>query len=345
VRWVWVVLIVVLAAVALLAFGTGSQRQTEAARGTQAMPVVATIFPLADWLREVGGEDVDVHCLVSGGSNPHHFEPTIRDAAAVGRARALFAVGLGLDEWAERLARNSERGAALAFFETGSWIQPRPFSKHDASAVPGGQRAQGVEVDLVEGHAHGQYDPHYWLDPRRAATVVTRMAEELGKLDAPHAEAYLRRATTYVEKLNALDKEIAERAKSIPSGSQIVTFHDAYGYLLERLGITVAAVIQVSPGVEPSARDAAEAIRTMRQISQRVVFHEPMDSGVAARTIADELGASLEVLDPLDSEASSTGTSYLERMRRNVNVLVEAVRPLTLPSPTWGEGNGPAEAR
>jgi ABC-type Zn uptake system ZnuABC Zn-binding protein ZnuA len=332
VRWVWVILLIVLAAAALLAFGTGSQRQTEAARGTQALPVVATIFPLADWLREVGGDDVEVHCLVSGGSNPHHFEPTIRDAAAVGRARALFAVGLGLDEWAERLARNSERGAALAFFETGSWIRPRPFNKHDLSAVADGapeaeHRAQGVEVALVEGHAHGQYDPHYWLDPQRAAAVVARMAEELSKLDAPHAEAYRRRAAAYIEKLNALDREIAECAKTIPPGSRIVTFHDAYGYLLERLGITVAAVIQVSPGVEPSARDVAEAIRAMRQIGQHTVFHEPMDSGVAARSIAGELSARLEVLDPLDSEASSTGTTYLERMRRNANVLVEAVKP------------------
>ena len=89
--------------------------------------VVATIFPLADWLREVGGADVEVHCLVSGGSNPHHFEPSMKDAAAVTGARAVFAVGLGLDEWAGRLAANAGR-TDLAFFETGEWITPRPFA-------------------------------------------------------------------------------------------------------------------------------------------------------------------------------------------------------------------------
>ncbi|MCY3017759.1 MAG: metal ABC transporter substrate-binding protein [Planctomycetota bacterium] len=300
--------------------------------GPQKLQLVATVFPLADWLREIGGPDVEVYCLVSGGYNPHHFEPTIRDATRVTQARALFAVGLGLDEWAARLARNSGRGAALAFFETGTWITPRPFASTTAIplAAPRGQgagasRDAGADVELVEEHHHGGLDPHYWLDPQRAAMVVARMAEELGKLDPPHREAYQQRAAAYIQKLKELDAGIEAGARALPPGAQVVTFHNAYGYLLDRLGVKLAAVVQASPGVEPSTRDVSAALRVMREIGQRVVFQEPLTSEAAAKTLARELGARVELLDPLDSEYSSAAKTYLERVRHDVDVLAKAL--------------------
>ncbi|MGD0094530.1 MAG: metal ABC transporter substrate-binding protein [Planctomycetota bacterium] len=334
VRCFVVVLLAGIAAVGVLAFRRPPQPRPD---GPRKLEVAATIFPLADWLREVGGPDVEVHCLVSGGKNPHHFEPAIGDAVVVARARALFAAGLGLDEWAERLAANSGRGAELAFFETGSWIAPRAFQAGQTGVVPlpagegapgpaAPHRAEGVEVEAVHEHAHGNWDPHYWLDPLRASTVVVRMAGELGKLDPVHRDGYQQRCAAYVEKLKALNDEVAALARATPSGAQLVTFHDAYGYLLERLGIGLPAVIQSSPGVEPSVRDVGAALRILKQTGQRAVFHEPADSGVAVQTIARELGLEVEVLDPLDTEASSAGKTYLERVRHDLKVLAGAVR-------------------
>src|SRR5437879_1235066 len=69
----------------------------------EPLTVVATLAPLADWLREIGGPDVAVHCLVSGAADPHHFEPSISDAMQISNARAVFAVGLEMDPWAQRL--------------------------------------------------------------------------------------------------------------------------------------------------------------------------------------------------------------------------------------------------
>jgi len=325
VRW-FLVLLAIAAVSALILLAQPAPQPGPAA--SSKLIVAATIFPLADWLREVGGADVEVHCLVSGGSNPHHFEPAIGDAVLLARARALFAVGLGLDEWAQRLAVNSGRGRELAFLETGSWIKPLAFHEaatHLRASEAAAHRKEGVEVDLVHEHERGQYDPHYWLDPQRACAVVSRMARELSALDPAHRDGYERRAKVYLEKLKALDDDLTARARGVPSGAQIVSFHDAYGYLLDRLRIGLAAAIQTSPGVEPSARDASEAIRVMRQNGQRVVFQEPMDSSQAARTIAQELGASLQVLDPLDNEASSVGKTYLERVRHDINVLADAV--------------------
>jgi len=281
--------------------------------------IVATIFPLADWAREIAGPDADVHLLVSGAANPHHFEPGIRDATSVTEAKAVFAVGLGLDPWAKRLTQNSGGGAIL--FETGTWITPRKLDALKTIEI-------GHDDDHDGDHHHeGTDDPHYWLDPQRAITVVQRMAEELGKLDAAHNDGYAQRAAAYIEKLKAINAELEAGAKTIKPGTQLVAFHDAYGYLFERLGIKLAAVVQVSPGVEPGLRDVSEAIRIMKEIGQKTVFKEPAGSVSAAKLVAQELNAIVETLDPMDSQGSDAGTTYVERLRHNISVLTKVAKP------------------
>ncbi|MFH0938096.1 MAG: metal ABC transporter substrate-binding protein [Planctomycetota bacterium] len=285
----------------------------------ESFSVVGTIFPLADWLREIGGSDVTVHCLVAGAANPHHFEPSTRDAVRISQARAVFAIGLGLDVWAEKLVKNAGRGDKLTYFETGKWIASRKISA-----------VKTIISDAHESHEHcsneiGDDDPHYWLDPRRATVVVRQMADALSQLDPAHREGYLGRAASYIEKLEALDITLRKKADQIPPGAQIVTFHDAYGYLLERLNIKLAAVVQMCPGVEPSLKDMIEAERIMREIRQRVVFVELQESSKAATLIAERLGAKVETLDPMDSEVSQVGKTYLERLTHNFDLLAKAV--------------------
>jgi ABC-type Zn uptake system ZnuABC Zn-binding protein ZnuA len=293
------------------------------------LQVTATIFPLADWMKEVGGDDAEVHCLVSGSSNPHHYEPSTRDALTISESRALFAVGLGLDPWASKLAKNAGK-SDVEYIETGAWIMPRKFGattkigeEHDED-----EHEQGKEhAEEEHGHSHeaGAADPHFWHDPQRAITVVKKLAAELGRMDPAHKDAYIKRAEEYAKKLTALDEEMQKTATQIPAGSSIVTFHDAYGYLFERLKIRLAAVVQVSPGVEPSLKDVAEAVKTMKEIGQTVVFREPQESGAAAQRVADELKATVEVLDPMDSETSPAGKTYIERFRGNLQRLQAAL--------------------
>jgi ABC-type Zn uptake system ZnuABC Zn-binding protein ZnuA len=341
-----------LLALVLLLWATGP-RETSPRHGqpTAGLPVaheltvVATVFPLADWLREVGGPQVRVHLLVNAQSDPHHYEPTIKDALALVHARALFAVGLELDPWARRLAENAAKGDSLKFFTTGEWITPRrfpsmaheelrgsagiadPLRQNDSAAnadehgIAGLRRAEAASAAQA-----GAYDPHFWLDPERARIVVRRLAEELGQLDPAHAAGYTQRAAAYEAQLDKLNESIRAAAAALPRGQRIVTFHDAYGYLLDRLGVTVAAVVQVSPGIEPSPRDVAAAVRMMRRLGQRTVYEEPAGSQRAAEIVAQELGGSVAWLDPLDTELSPTGKTYVARLRYDIETLVKTLR-------------------
>ncbi|HLX63450.1 MAG TPA: metal ABC transporter substrate-binding protein [Planctomycetota bacterium] len=287
------------------------------------LQLCATISPLADWVREVAGPDADVHCLVDGSKDPHHFEPTAQDALRISASRAVFAVGLGMDEWAETFVKNAERGDKLVLFETGEWIEPRKLEVHEIE-IGGALRAHEPRANepRPQGsghHHHGSEDPHYWQDPRRAMTVVARIADELIKIDPAHKSGYESRRDACLQKLKALDTLVESAAALIPKNQQLVTFHDAYGYLFERLHIHIAAVVQVTPGVEPSLKDCAEAIHAMREIGQKVVFKEPAGSDRAIEVIAKDLGITqVEILDPLDNEISPVGKNYFERMKHNV---------------------------
>lgn len=312
---------------------------------TRGLQICATISPLADWAREVGGGDARVYLLVDGYKDPHHFEPSVSDAVRVSASRALLASGLGLDPWAERLVERAGKGAALEYIDASQWIQPLKLTAReieispgsaektpDAQPVPRAVRDAADALRRAHGHIHGgDVDPHFWHDPRRAMQVVAHLVEEFGRFDPEHKEAYAARGEICLGKLKALDARVEAAAKKIPPGTRVVTFHDAYGYLFERLHVKVAAVVQTSPGVEPSLKDCSEALRVMREIKQPAIFKEPASSERAIEMIAREMRIErIALLDPLDNGASPVGRDYFERMEHNIATL-ESIWPENKP--------------
>ncbi len=315
VRIVMVLLVAAIAAAALFFLFVRPAHAPNDGADSGKLQVAATIFPLADWAREVGGDNASVYCLVDGTKNPHHFEASISDAKTTTRAKAMLTVGLGMDPWAQKLAANS--GGEIKVFTTSAWIAPMKMEAYRQIEI------HGNAGDEDDDHA-GSDNPHFWLDPARAAIVVKHLGEEFGKLDPAHKDGYEKRAAAYIAKLEETSKEIDRLAANMPAGTQLVTFHDAYGYLFARLKIKIAAVVQVSPGIEPSAKDVVEAVKLMQSLKQQVVFREPGANVAALNTLAKELNARVELLDPMDTEISEVGKTYLERLKYDLRTLGSA---------------------
>jgi zinc transport system substrate-binding protein len=195
----------------------------------------------------------------------------------------------------------------------GEWVERRKLTCHHDHG--------GHDHDHAH-HHHGDDDPHVWLDPERAAKIVTRLGDEFARLDAAHAAGYKQRAQAYAAKLTELSGELTKLKGSL-NGKKVVTFHDAYGYLFERLGVEVVGVVQVAPGVEPSLRDVQEALKLMKSTGQKAAFAEPGAEN-SAQTIAKELNLKVAILDPL--ETTSSGKTYVERMKQNLKVLEEHLK-------------------
>lgn len=280
------------------------------------LEVCVGLQPLYEWAQAVAGPDATVHRLQGSGGDPHGFAPSMQDVAQLGRSRALLVIGLGLDPWARR-ALDSAKGTGTELLEAGTWVERRKLAgEHDHDHGHAHDHSH-------DGHATNE-DPHVWLDPHRAARIVERLGEEFARLDPGHADAYRSRAKAEAARLHALAEELMANAKSL-RGKKAVTLHDAYGYLFDLCGLELAGVVQVSPGIEPGARDVSNAVAQMKNIGQRVVFAEPSKEA-AARVIAEALGGQTVLLDPLELPESPCGKDYAERMRHNVKMLLEHLK-------------------
>jgi zinc transport system substrate-binding protein len=277
---------------------------TFSASGVLAQPVkiVASIPPIGDMVREVGGDRVVVRVLLPPGASPHVFEPTPGTAKDISQARLFFGIGAGLDFWAERLVKASKEQIRIVLLSEGMKLL----------------REQGDH-----GHGHGTANPHVWLDPLLAVEMVRKIEMILRETDPKGAQTYHRRSAEYIMKLKALDGEIREVVSTFRIKS-FVSFHPAWDYFALRYGLESVGVIEESPGKEPSPKRLQAIVRAIKKYHIRAVFAEPQLNPKTAEVIAREAGVKVILLDP---EGGLPGReTYLGLMKYNLARLKEAMQ-------------------
>jgi zinc/manganese transport system substrate-binding protein len=287
------VAVAALAVLALVAAGCGS------AGSNGKLEVVATTTQIADWMRKVGGRQVDVHQILQPNTDPHDYEPRPGDVRATAGARIVFENGDELDGWMSKVV--SEAGG------------------HPDVVI------LGDHVPIRRGS-----DPHWWHDPRNAVAAVHQIGEALAKADAAHAATYLRRADSYSSVVRFLDMDIRSCFRLVPpADKKLVTDHDAFGYFAGRYGLRVvgAVIPSQTTQAQPSARDTARLIDLIRREHVKAVFPESSLNPSLAETIARETGASSsytlygDTLGPKGSE----GDTYLGMEAANAKRIVAGI--------------------
>jgi zinc transport system substrate-binding protein len=176
--------------------------------------------------------------------------------------------------------------------------------------------ASGTAVDLLEDPI--DRDPHIWLDPIRFAGIVERIADALDRPDG---------AAETVADLRELDKDFSS-GLSHCQRREIVTAHEAFGYLARRYRLEQVAITGISPEAEPTPRQLEDVIERVRQTGATTIFFETLVSPRLAQTVARETGASTAVLNPIEgltNEQASRGEDYLSLMRDNLASLRHAL--------------------
>ncbi len=199
---------------AVFFLGKPSPGVAETTSPQQKVAVVATILPLADWLRQVGGENVDVTVLVPPGRSPHTFEPTPSDLRRIARCRLFVSVGLGLDDWANRLGETASGATRLALGERlkeRGLLPTELLGDHPTTAAVKPTASEPLhkhhDHDHCD-HGHGP-DPHFWLDPLLAREAVSEIAQALTKVAPGRTPEWNSRAEAYRQQLLKLHEEIA----------------------------------------------------------------------------------------------------------------------------------------
>jgi zinc/manganese transport system substrate-binding protein len=266
----------------------------------EQLKVVASFSILADFVRNVGGDRINLTTLVGADSDVHVYTPAPSDAKRIADAKLVVVNGLGLEGWLPRLVQSSGSKAQVVTASAG--IAP-----------------------LKLGSAA---DPHGWQSVPNAKIYVTDIADALATADPDDAEFFRAQAKAYLEKLETLDREVREAVAKIPQERRrVISTHDAFGYFAAEYGVRFIAPLGVSTETEPSARDIATIIGQIKAQKIPAVFLENISDDRLIRRIAAETGSKVGgtlISDGLTGEKGPAPT-YIDMVRHNIKALTSAL--------------------
>ena len=280
--------------------------------------VVASVYPVQEFVKAVGGERVDVSLLVPPGTEPHDWEPTAKDLAKIKGSALLVYHGAGLEHWAGAVVKPELLGAAKAV-EVSKGIALLDAAENELGEETGHNHG---------GEAHGAKDPHVWLDPVLAQQEVKTILAALIEVDPAHASEYEANAAAYLKELQQLHAEYTAALQQTTK-KELITSHAAFSYLAKRYQLQQVPVTGLSPDAEPTADKMAEIIRFCKEHQVKYIFFETLVSPKLAEVLSREAGASTLVLNPLEGltvqEYKEGKSSYLTLMRENLQQLKKAL--------------------
>lgn len=249
--------------------------------------VTTSFYPVYFFVSQIAGDKMKVINITPSGVEPHDYEPTARDIANIQSSKLLVIIG-GVEPWAgdvqtKVLELNRDLGQLIEIDEDGESMK----------------------------------DPHIWLDPGLAQEMVRLIGAELIALDPDNKDYYVSRMDNISARLSELDRDF-ESGLAECVRREIVTSHAAFGYLASAYGLKQVPITGLSPEAEPSLKGLAELTNFVKENEVNYIFFETLVSPKLAQTLADEVGAKILVLDPIEGYL---GRDYFEVMRDNLSNL------------------------
>ncbi len=279
----------------------------------EKLRVVATTSIVADVVANVGRDHIALTTLVPLGADPHSFQPTPQDMAALAKAHVVYANGAGLETFLESLMDSVDIAGRLVYVSDGIALLQ---AEHEHEDEAGDEREGG--------------DPHTWFDPNHVVVWVAKIRDTLSALDPANAPAYRANAQAYIARLEELDAWIRQQVAQIPPDNRrLVTDHTAFTYFAARYGFEQVGAI--FPGystlASPSAKELAALEDAIRAQGVKAVFVGKTVNPALAERVAQDTGVRLVFLYTGSlGETGSPAATYLDMMRYNVSAIAEALR-------------------
>jgi zinc transport system substrate-binding protein len=286
------------AAIALAAPLLAGCSGSSGASGSGKPAIVASFYPLQYVTQRIVGDRATVTSLTPPGAEPHDLELTPKDVASVSDADLVVYLA-GFQPAVDDAVSNEAKG----------------HGENVASAA-------ALDRTLTEDGSSGT-DPHFWLDPVRLSAVSTAIEQRLATTDPAGASTFQTNLASLKSDLSTLDGEMRSTLATCRN-KDLVTSHEAFGYLAERYGMKQVGITGLSPEAEPDPATLARVADFVRANSVRTIYYETLVSPAIANTVAGETGARTAVLDPIEGLTSkSRGSDYLAVMRSNLADLKE----------------------
>jgi ABC-type Zn uptake system ZnuABC Zn-binding protein ZnuA len=293
----------------LMSYGLLAAPLVFAASPPEPLNIVVTIPVLKDLTEQVGGPHVRVTSLLSGYENEHTYSPKPSDLVAVRKARLLFEVGIGLEVWVSSLVKNAGSPSLRVVTTSKGIALLRDRPDRDGAAHAGEEDERG--------------NPHVWMDPENAMTMMRHITEALIQVDPAYATEYRTNQASYLRKLDQLRGSLSDRITRV-ADRRFIAHHPAWPYFARRFGFQIVGTIQPQSGGEPSALHLHDLIAKIKKDRIKVVVSEIQLSQRIPEMLAKETGARVVVLTTLPGGLPHTET-YLDMLRYNVLQLANAL--------------------
>ena len=310
-------------ALALSACSSTAPSSTSGAKdGT--LTVMASFYPLQYLAEQIGGEHVTVTSLTPAGAEPHDLELSPKTVDALSSADAvIYLAGFqsAVDEAIEQQAPKTviDVSPAVQLVEAGVDAN-HPSEEEDEDT----DEAQSSEADGHEDHHHDMSaDPHFWLDPVRMASAATLVGDKLAEANPANAEMYKTNAKALKDELTSLGNDLVSKTSTCQIKT-FVTAHTAFGYLADRTGLTQVGISGLDPDSSPSPARLAEISQIAKDQGVTTIFTEALIDPKIAQTLADDLGITTAVLDPIESQTDPS-KDYSGVMNDNIDALTKAL--------------------
>jgi zinc transport system substrate-binding protein len=278
---------------------------------SEKIPVITSIYPIADMVQQVGNDYVEATFVLPAGASPHTFEPKPSLVKKISAARIFFMIGAGLEFWAEKFIDLAGPGLTTVVLSDGVSLIHIAGHHH-------GNEAEHHPTRLgVSNHDLSVANPHIWLDPVIAKSMVNKITAVLCDVDHPHIKYYKQRSRNFSEKK---DRVANFKIK------KYVSFHASWVYFARRYGLESAGVIEAAPGRNPTPIQIKNIVAMIKKYHIRAVFAEPQLNPRAAEVIAREAEVNVLLLDPLGGPNLKGRNTYIDLMKYNLNVMQEAMK-------------------
>lgn len=291
-----------------------AKNQEEKESANEKIHIVTTFYPMYEFTKNITKDKAQVDLLIPSNIEPHEWQPTPKDMAAIQQADFLVYNSSFMETWIFSIQESLDKDGPL-FIEASERIP----------LLEGTEEESNHDNEESDHHDedHKQLDPHVWLSPVLAQKEVQTITDAIVKQDPENKDYYKRNSEDYIQQLKELDELYRTTLHNV-SSKEMITQHAAFGYLAKEYGLTQVPIAGLSPSEEPSPAKLAELKEFAKEHQIDVVYFEETTSPKVAQTLAGELGTETEVLNTLEGlskEDQEKGLSYIEVMKNNLKSL------------------------
>lgn len=305
--------------------------------------VYASVYPIYDFTKKIGGDKINLSMLTKPGEEPHHYEPSSDDIKNLSKADLFIYNGAGLESFTDKIIESNPDLKTCQASEGVDLIKATHDHDHDhdccqnsddadhnhnhENEINHNHEAKENHSSHEEEHHHGMYDPHTWLSIKNAKIEMENIKNKLSEIDPDNASYYQKNFDKYAKMCDDLDKEYSQKISVLPNRVMVVS-HQAFGYLCGDYGLSQVPIKNISNEDEPDAQTMAQIIDYIKKNNIKYICVEEMTSTKIADTIKAETGAQIKVLSPVETltqEQMDKGEEYFSIMENNLKILEEVL--------------------